>query len=656
MSQQQLGKYIVLRRLGAGGMAEVFLCKLQGIGGFEKHVVLKKIRDDAANDADFVTMFFDEARLAANLNHPNIVQTFEVDALDGMPYIAMEYVKGATLAQVLRKMKQEYLKPRYGHFASIFAGVCAGLDYAHNAKDGSGRSMQIVHRDISPQNIIVSLDGIPKIFDFGIAKARGSLALTGVDRVKGKFAYMAPEQLRAKPVDSKADVFAIGVCLYEAMTGKRPFGGGTEGELIARRLTGEFVTPSEVVHKFPAELEQIILDAMAPDPTARPSALELHQRLAAFASAAPFQSSSIAVGAWMREMFDDDSSAYDSIESSPSMTPVPASLPTGATPRPSASTVSVDRATPPPAHTPRRGRWIVGVLAAATALSATAAGIKLVRHDDHAASPAPAPIVATAPPPAPAPIVAPQPAPPPPAAVAPPSEVPAAAVAAPAPDAPPPEEVVTVERKPGPTKIVRRPTVKPKATSTKAAPVAQGSATISETKPVAPAGSAPSTPAITVPPPTGSATTTITITTTAPQSVTVNKPPPTGPTATTAPAIAVPTPASPGSLDAVPSIVRVSVDGSLTTSEVQTALGRTLDALRACYRTAAKQAKSTPDLTVKVLFEIDEGARASRVRLSGDTLGLSSCVSASVGSLRTRVAPDVGTVSVTATIRFKPTR
>ena len=162
-------------------------------------------------------------------------------------------------------MKQEYRKPHHGHIASIFAGVCAGLDYAHNAKDPSGRPLHIVHRDISPQNIMVSLDGIAKIFDFGIAKAQGSLALTGIDRVKGKFAYMAPEQLRAKPVNAKADVFAVGVCLYEATTGKKPFAGQTEAELLAKRLEGTFPTPSEVIHKFPAELEQIILDAMAPD-------------------------------------------------------------------------------------------------------------------------------------------------------------------------------------------------------------------------------------------------------------------------------------------------------------------------------------------------------------------------------------------------------
>jgi serine/threonine protein kinase len=207
----QLGKYSVIRKLGAGGMAEVFLCKLVGIGGFEKHVVLKKIRADIASDSEFITMFFDEARLAANLSHPNIIQVFEVDQLEGVPYIAMEYVRGATLAGVLKRIRDANRTIEYGHLAQIFAGVCAGLEHAHNAQDASGRALRIVHRDISPQNIIVSFDGTPKIFDFGVAKARGSLSLTGSNQVKGKFAYMAPEQLRAQPVDAKADVFAVGV-------------------------------------------------------------------------------------------------------------------------------------------------------------------------------------------------------------------------------------------------------------------------------------------------------------------------------------------------------------------------------------------------------------------------------------------------------------
>ena len=172
----------------------------------------------------------------------------------------------------------------------------------------SGRPLHIVHRDISPQNIMVSLDGIPKIFDFGIAKAQGALALTGIDRVKGKFAYMAPEQLRAKPVNSKADMFAVGVCLYEATTGKDHSGGQTEAELLAKRLDGSFPTPSEIIHKFPhrARANHPRRDGAAgrsaADGTRPPSAT------LAFC-ARPVPSNALSVGAWMREMFEEEASA-----------------------------------------------------------------------------------------------------------------------------------------------------------------------------------------------------------------------------------------------------------------------------------------------------------------------------------------------------------
>lgn len=625
MSQQHLGKYSVLRRLGAGGMAEVFLCKLQGIGGFEKHVVLKRIREDAANDVDFVTMFFDEARLAANLNHPNIVQTFEVDQLESMPYIAMEYVKGATLAQVLRKVRQEYRKPQHGHIASIFAGVCAGLDYAHNAKDPAGRPLHIVHRDISPQNIMVSLDGIAKIFDFGIAKAQGSLALTGVDRVKGKFAYMAPEQLRAKPVNAKADVFAVGVCLYEATTGKKPFAGQTESELLAARLAGTFPTPSEVIHKFPAELEQIILDAMAPQADARPTALELHQRLALFCGKDPFLSNTLAVGSWMREMFEEPKEeAYETFESSLTVTPMPSVR--SAPERVVARHQTIAR--------PPRTNWIVGGLLVATAAASTAALIRVLDRDDR-----PAPVAAVQPQPEArhAPVV--EASKPPPLPAAAPALVPV--------EDPPAEEApMTVARKPEPKPIVRKQPVAKQAARQQLKKASPEPSFVAIESKVTPDAGIPAQPP--PPPPSGSATTTITITTAQPQTITVSKP--------AAQTIVAPVAMGPGTMDATPTIQRVTVDGSLTTSEIESALARTLDGLRGCYRSAASSAKKTPDLTIKLSFEIDEGARASRVRVGGDTLGLASCVSSAVGGIRTRVAPDVGTVSVIATIRFKPSR
>ncbi len=302
MSDQTLGKYQVVRKLGVGGMAEVFLARLRGIGGFDKPVVIKRIRPDIS-DRGFVDMFLDEARVASALNHANLVQIFEIDAAEGLPYIAMEYVRGPTLSNVLHRLEARRTRP-HAHFALLLAGVAAGLDYAHNACDAQGHKLGIVHRDISPHNILISLDGVAKVFDFGVAKAVGNASLTGAGSIKGKVAYMAPEQLRAQPVDHRADVYALGVCLYEATVGFRPFRGDTEGELFAARAAGQFRKPSEVDNSFPVVLEGIILAAMEPDPTRRPSAAEIHEQLTAFANG-PFPSSAKAVSAWLHELFPD---------------------------------------------------------------------------------------------------------------------------------------------------------------------------------------------------------------------------------------------------------------------------------------------------------------------------------------------------------------
>jgi eukaryotic-like serine/threonine-protein kinase len=639
---QQLGKYTVIRRLGVGGMAEVFLCKLVGIGGFEKHVVVKKIKADIASDDEFITMFFDEARLAANLNHPNIIQVFEVDQLDGLPYLAMEYVRGATLSALLQKLRAAQQPMHMGHLAFVFSGVCAGLDHAHNARDAAGRPMNIVHRDISPANIIVSVDGTPKIFDFGVAKARGSLALTGVDRVKGKFAYMAPEQLRAQPVDSKADVYATGVCMYEAVTGRRPFRGATEAELYAARLEGRFVMPSELAPAIPVDLEHLILSAMAPDPADRPSAIELQQQLAAFCGAgSQHPSNTLAVATWLKDTVGEQVEAYEGYSSSsPSMTPVPRS----ANFPPTTSAVEAKRR-----RVPRGNLMLMGLLAASVGLLvALLVAIMLKRQTK------PLEISAAEP------------------AVTPSETVDDVAqhdrdlqhrrdleamrvqldqakraqrVEAPRPAAAVPPVARTVERterKPEPKARVK-PAAKAIATAKSAGsaehgPSAAGSAT---------SGSGSVQIAVQVPPPapiaadsagSGSAIT-----------------PPPAPKITAAPVPVAPAIASPGTLDAIPAFSKLAVDGSLTTTEVQSALARSVDALRSCYRGAAKKANQTPDVSVKISFEIDEGARATSVRVGTDALGVGACVKDAIGGVRTRVAPDVGTVSVTAVVRFKPT-
>src|SRR5262245_28600149 len=222
-------------------MAEVYVCRLQGIGGFDKEVVLKRIIPERAGDPHFVKMFLDEARVVANLNHPNIVQVFEIGEQDGIPFMAMEYVKGVTLTMIVREAHKQQ-KIHYGHFAKIICGVCDALDYAHNALGPDGESLGLVHRDVSPGNIVVSREVIPKLLDFGVAKAKGRLAQTEAGTLKGKLRYMAPEQISQGPLDQRADIFSLGVCLFELTTGRHPFGppGGNEVAILKNILHGVF--------------------------------------------------------------------------------------------------------------------------------------------------------------------------------------------------------------------------------------------------------------------------------------------------------------------------------------------------------------------------------------------------------------------------------
>ncbi len=299
----------MLQRVGAGGMAEVFKCRLSGIGGFDKVVVVKRILPHLAGDPSFVKMFLDEARIAANLNHPNIVQIYEIDQADGVPFIAMEYVRGPPVSLLMDRVQgRERLAPAWGHFAKAYAGVCAGLAYAHDAVDAQGQPLGIVHRDVSPQNVVVTLDGMPKLLDFGVAKARGRLSTTATGTLKGKLRYMAPEQIRAQDgtLDRRADVYAVGVCLYAATTGVLPFDGESEVQVLAAVLEGRFPRPSELLPGYPPELERIVLWAMEQDLEKRcPDCQALQEALEAFAAQGPYASSTKALAAWIRELLPD---------------------------------------------------------------------------------------------------------------------------------------------------------------------------------------------------------------------------------------------------------------------------------------------------------------------------------------------------------------
>src|SRR5437764_9122857 len=217
------GKYFLMKKLAAGGMGEVFLAKQQGPAGFQKMLVVKKILSHLTESKEFVEAFLGEARLAAQMNHRNIVQVFELGQQSGAYFIAMEYVQGKSLRDLIDTTMRRKEKIPAELCRSLAEQICDGASYAHNLTDMAGRSLNLVHRDLNPQNVLISYGGDVKIIDFGIAKSELSTVKTEAGMIKGKFVYMSPEQSLAKKLDKRSDIFAIGITLYEMLTGINPF-------------------------------------------------------------------------------------------------------------------------------------------------------------------------------------------------------------------------------------------------------------------------------------------------------------------------------------------------------------------------------------------------------------------------------------------------
>jgi serine/threonine protein kinase len=289
-----LGKYRLIAQLGHGGMAEVFLAVVQGPGGFNKLVVIKLIRPQLAEDPDFLGMFLDEARLAARVSHPNVVQTNEVGQDGARFFIAMEYLDGQPLNRLIHRMQRKPTSsesiadsksrslPLAIHL-KIISEVLSGLHHAHELTDYDGTPLHVVHRDVTPHNIFVTYEGQVKVVDFGIAKALDSTSQTRNGVLKGKVAYMAPEQAQGERVDRRADVFSVGVLLWEAATGKRLWKGVPDITILQRLATDEVPTPRSVKPSVPKRLEAIILKALAHRRTDRyASALDLQSAIEDF--------------------------------------------------------------------------------------------------------------------------------------------------------------------------------------------------------------------------------------------------------------------------------------------------------------------------------------------------------------------------------------
>ncbi len=301
----RLGKYEILMPLAAGGMARIYIGRSSGIGSFERHVVLKMILPERANDHTAVQMFLDEARLAAALNHQNVAQVFEVGEDGGIHYLAMEYVHGQDLRALLARAGSQGTRVPLELALTIVAGAASGLNHAHDRRGPDGQPLGIVHRDVSPSNIMIGYDGAVKLLDFGIAKATSRSIETQSGIIKGKFAYMAPEQCRGRDVDRRSDVFSLGIILYEVSTQHRCFRADSDFDTMHRIVTGD-VRPTRLVQGYPAALEAIVMKALAVEPTQRyQSAGQLLEAIEAFAIASRMSLSTMALGRFMRDMFGE---------------------------------------------------------------------------------------------------------------------------------------------------------------------------------------------------------------------------------------------------------------------------------------------------------------------------------------------------------------
>jgi serine/threonine protein kinase len=306
-----LGKYEIIKRLATGGMAEIFLARVSGLPGFQKMVVIKRILPQLATSTDFVEMFLDEARIAATLQHPNVVQMYDVGVVDANYFIAMEYLHGEDVRSLMKTLFRREMKMPLEHALNIIIGVASGLHYAHEKVGFDGKRLEIVHRDVTPQNIIVTYDGAVKLLDFGIAKASNRFGETRFGTLKGKVPYMSPEQCRGEPLDRRSDIFSLGIMLYELTLGKRLYEGKSDFEILKQIVEGTVTPPRELDPAYPPELEAICMRALEKEKDKRhQTAREMQAELEALVRADRLHVSPIALTKFMEDVFGQKIEAW----------------------------------------------------------------------------------------------------------------------------------------------------------------------------------------------------------------------------------------------------------------------------------------------------------------------------------------------------------
>ncbi len=386
LARTRIDRFELLHRFAIGGMGEIFLARERGVAGFERQVVVKLLIPELAEQPDLVALFIDEARIAANLAHPNIVQIFDFGRDQGAYFLAMEYVPGENLARICARAVRDPDNPFTRELAvHVVAEMAHGLDFAHRARDSQGRPLGIVHRDVSPHNLLLSIHGDVKVMDFGIAKASNSLHRTATGVVRGKYGYMSPEQLAGEAVDVTTDVYAAGVVLWELTLMRRMWQGRDDLAILDQVRTGNVPRPTELDASYPRDLEEIVMNAIARDRTQRTSsagalASELRGWLALHGAVID----RAALGNVVKKLFPEIDHEQP-VKGEPDAEPSTASLPTPVTP--TTTTVAASPAPIPlaaaseePAPPRRRRRGAMIAFAAMVAVTGTAVTVITLRE------------------------------------------------------------------------------------------------------------------------------------------------------------------------------------------------------------------------------------------------------------------------------------
>ena len=300
-SERVVGRYVMCDEIASGGMATIHIGRLQGPVGFARTVAIKRLHAHFAKDPEFVTMLLDEARLAARIRHPNVVSTLDVVVEKGELLVVMDYVEGESLSRLARAAAARGEPIPLGVVMSVVAGALYGLHAAHEATTEDGAPLCVIHRDISPQNIMVGVDGVARVLDFGVARAVGRIQTTREGTLKGKLAYMSPEQVRGETLDRRSDLYAMAVVLWEMVAGRRLFVAETEAEMLNKVLTLEAERPSGIIPGLPPALDRLVLKGLCHD---REERFETALEMAEAAQRVAFATSG-EVGTWVTALGGD---------------------------------------------------------------------------------------------------------------------------------------------------------------------------------------------------------------------------------------------------------------------------------------------------------------------------------------------------------------